>query len=169
MIIIIPVLLLAMLVVLAGLFMLAKAKKEQLGRTYVIASTVATGFGVLVFVFGITAGILMCCHKACGGKMKCGNQISCPMMKGGGMGHCQQMMGGHGGCEMMNSHGNCKMDQGNCGHGGSSCKMGGMSGKCEMMQMKCEGGDVVKEVIIKKLGEGESGAEVKVEVDKKSK
>lgn len=159
--IIIPILLLSMIVMLAGLFMLAKAKKEQLGRTYVIASTVAAGFGVLVFVFGITAGILMCCHKACGGKMNCGSEMSCPMMKGGGMGHCNKMMGGNGGCEM---------GGGKCG-GGSSCEMKGMNGKCEM-QMEIDGEDVsgaVKDIIIKKIGEGESGAEVKVEVEKKTK
>lgn len=167
MIIIIPVLLLAMLVVLAGLFLLAKAKKEQLGRMYVIASTVATTFGILVFVFGITAGILMCCHKACGhGKMKCRSEMSCPMMGGGGMGHCSEMMGGHGGCSKMNN------SQSECGMGGG-CESGNgsfhMKMKGKHCDMKCEGGDVVKEVIIKKLGDGENGAEIKVEVDKKPK
>ena len=155
--IIIPILLLAMIVVLAGLFMLAKAKKEQLGRTYVIASSVAAGFGVLVFVFGITAGILMCCHKACGGKMNCGSEKACPMMKCGDMDHCDKMMGENGGCEKMG---------GKCGQGGS-CEMKAMSGKCEMMEMEDE--DEVKDIIIKKIGDGENGAEVKVEIEKNPK
>lgn len=158
MIIIIPVLLLALLVVLAGLFLLAKAKKEQLGRTYVIASTVATAFGVLVFVFGITAGILMCCHKACGhGKRNCRSEMSCPIM------------GGHGGCSKMNdSQSECGMNEG-CGGGHGSFHMKMKRKHCEMSNMNCEGGDGVKEVIIKKSGDGENGTEVKVEVDKKPK
>lgn len=177
--ILIPVLLLAILVVLAGLFMLAKAKKEQLGRTYVIASTVAAGFGVLVFIFGLTAGILMACfHHKCGGNMKCKSESSCPMMQGGGMGHCSKMMGAHGGCPMMNGGSDCKMmgAHGSCsmmsGHGqcemGGKCSMKTMGGKCEMMEMESDDA-VVKDIVVKKLGNGENGAEIKVEVEKKSK
>lgn len=158
--IIIPVLLLSMIVMLAGLFMLAKSKKEQLGKMYIIASSVATGFGILVFVFGITAGILMCCHKACGKSDNCESQNECPMMRGGGMGHCSEMGGGS----------DCKMMMKGCSSNESSCEMKEMGGKCDMMEMEDDDEDgEVKEIIIKKLGDGENGAEVKVEVEKKSK
>ncbi len=147
------------MVVMAGLFMLAKSKKEQLGRMYTIASSVAVAFGTLIFVFGITAGILMCCHKACGkGENNCKSEMQCPMMMhGGGMGNCSKM----------NMHGNCEMGGGSCSDMGNSKCGGGMSEECEKM---CEKeGNMVKEVIIKKLGEGENGAEVKVEVEKSTK
>lgn len=55
----ITILLLSLLLVLAALFMLAKAKKEQLGKLYTIASSVAAAFGIVIFVFGLTAGIMI--------------------------------------------------------------------------------------------------------------
>lgn len=68
-------LLLSLLVLLAGLFMLAYAKKEGLGRMTKIASYLAIVFATLVFVGGI-----ICCAMMCGGchSKKCDKEgMSC--------------------------------------------------------------------------------------------
>lgn len=143
----IVVLLLAALVVLASMYMIAKTKKDQLGKGFLIVSYVMAGFGVLVFVFGITAGILCCAHKGgCGKKERCEREMSCSRMeKCGGMNHCE-MGGGEMRCMKMKS----------CGKG--SCEKGGM---------KCGGGDeeivIEKEIIIEKEGDEKPKIEVKVE------
>jgi len=62
---------------------------------------------------------------------------------------------------MMGGKSHCKMGGNSCGKGESSCKM---KSDCQMSDMKCGSGDGVKEVIIKKLGDGEN--EIKVEVEK---
>ncbi len=160
------VLLLAILVVLAALFMLAKSKKEQLGRLYVIVSSVAAAFGILVFVFGITAGCLVCMKRCAGKGESCNKDQNCPMMRHGGMHR------GRGECNM-EMMGNCQGNGGSCSMMGGeqgSCSMKGM-GSCSMNEMKCNKCDkIVKEITMeidsKDLKET---PEVKVEVDKKSK
>ncbi|HYG51656.1 MAG TPA: hypothetical protein VD905_12175 [Flavobacteriales bacterium] len=158
--IVIPVLLLALLVLLAGLFMLAKARKENLGRAYIWASYVAAGFGVLVFVFGITAGILMAIfHSKHGGHMPCGKRMHCPMIQGCGSmqmhgGKCEGACGGN--CSeagMPNCAGNCS--EGMCGHG--HMKMKGDCCPGTNHESCCADGKKIKEVIIKHEGDEKPG------------
>ena len=81
----------AMLVITAGLFMLAYTRKEGLGKFSKIASYLTVFFGSAVFVGGIIGSILIgCCHDS-----KCGDKWGeCRMER--------QMEYHHGG---MNHHG----------------------------------------------------------------
>jgi len=69
---------LALIVLLAGLFLLAYAKKENLGIITKIASFVAITFGTIVFVGGLIIST-MCgsCHKSncSGNKMECRSEM----------------------------------------------------------------------------------------------
>jgi hypothetical protein len=93
----------ALVVLMAGLFFLAYAKKEGLGKFSKIAAYVAIVFGTFVFLGGITAATLGgCCHKAMCNKSK----TECPMMS-----KCDK--GGDAACSMK-SH---------CDKGGDACPM----------------------------------------------
>jgi uncharacterized membrane protein (DUF485 family) len=123
---------LALLVLLAGLFLLAYAKKEGLGWLTKISSFVAITFGIVVFVGGIVCGIICGgCHKsACGDKGgKCsmemskdcsGSSCSTKMHHGGMKGDCSKSSC----CSAeMNHHG---MKEGKCcDMGDKECKMEG--------------------------------------------
>ena len=83
--IIIIALSLALIVLLGGLFLLAYAKKESLGKMTKIASYVAILFGTVVFVGGIICAT-MCstCHKG-----KCTkDKMECS--RGGMKGECSK-------------------------------------------------------------------------------
>ena len=90
----------ALLVLLGGLFLLAYAKKEGLGKMTKLGAYVAIVFGTVVFVCGLVCAT-MCgsCHKggcdkagACPVKMEhhmkmmdchkpCGGDMACPMQQ----------------------------------------------------------------------------------------
>ena len=103
--IIIVALSLALIVLMGGLFLLAYAKKESLGKMTKIASYVAILFGTVVFVGGII-GACMCstCHKG-----KC-NKDKMECSRGGMKGEC--------------SKGSCEKDE-------MECHKGMMKGHCE--------------------------------------
>jgi hypothetical protein len=63
---------LALLVLLAGFFMLAYSKKEGLGILSKISSYIAILFGGIVFVGGMICATCGSCHKS-----KCGNKEMC--------------------------------------------------------------------------------------------
>ena len=113
----------ALIVLMAGLFLLAYAKKEGLGKLTKFAAYVAIVFGTVAFLGGITAATLKasCCGK---------NRTECPMMskcdKGGDAcpmqsGHCDK-----GGDASMMGHcdkgmENCPMNNGHCDKGMENC------------------------------------------------
>lgn len=124
---------LALLVLLAGLFVLAYAKKEGLGWMTKISSYIAITFGIVVFVGGIVCAT-MCgsCHKSSchGNSGKCSMEMkkdcsgsSCSeagMHHGGMKGDCSKKSGC---CSGMNHH---EMSEGACcKKEGKECHMDG--------------------------------------------
>lgn len=164
------ILLLALLVALAGLYMLSHSKKENLNKFYSISSLVAVIFASCVFIFGLACGIMcMACGKGhCGpdGDMK-HHRMMMHKMHGGCnphgmmMGGCDEMGGncmmhmGKGGCDKMM---NCKMHNEKCSMmGGGNCKMmDGDEGKC--------GGAMKKEITIQVEDKDGKKTETKTEV-----
>ncbi len=120
---------LSILVLLAGLFLLAYAKKEGLGKMTKFASYVAIVFGTVVFVGGLI------CSLSCGG---CGG------------GHCEkkvmihkEMRGGHCDSEEMEMECHGSMGGGHCEKREMECHKGMEGGHCEKGEMKdcCKEGD----------------------------
>ncbi|MFI5202954.1 MAG: hypothetical protein ACHQF2_00540 [Flavobacteriales bacterium] len=163
------ILLLSLLVVMAGLYMLAHSKKENLNKFYSISALVAVIFSSSVFIFGIAGGIMcMACGKCKdnnGGKMKRHMMMmqrmhgggSCYMMNGNG-GMCE--MGG-GSCEMGGNGGSCYRDM-KCGGGMEECHR--MQGCREKKECKMDGDKETKEVIIKIDGKDGKKTETKTEI-----
>lgn len=142
---------LAMLVLLAGLFLLAYAKKEGLGKMTKIASYVAILFGTFIFVGGLLCAA-MCKGKCCGNKCE-KEKMECH--EGNGGGHCESRdMECHEG--MVESH----------------CEKGDMKDCCKEGKMECKNSD--KDCCKEDKGEckdaekdcckGETKVEKKVEV-----
>jgi hypothetical protein len=147
---------LSLLVLLGGLFLLAYAKKEGLGKMTKIASYVAVIFGTICFVGGLI-GSLMCgsCHKGKCDKdgMKCTKEvrIECHegMSKGG---HCDKnatekcckegMDGNAAHCEKNATEKCCKEGKEECSE--SKCEKGMEAEHC-----KKDGKDCCKEAIQK--------------------
>jgi hypothetical protein len=166
---VITVLSLAVLVGMAGLFLLAKSRKENLGRLHVLASWFAITFGMASFIFIFTAGAIKfmqeCRH---GNDMADGHHMNCCEGHGhdadcGGM-HERSCSKNSGSCEHMRGHGcgeNYSHESCSKGHGGMK-----MDGNC------CQGNDEeieVKEVIIKDESGKKNIPEIKVEVEGKTK
>ncbi|MFZ5552817.1 MAG: hypothetical protein ACOZCO_06860 [Bacteroidota bacterium] len=139
---IVIIMMLACIVLATGMFLLAKAKKDNLGKFY---SSVAYGiisFAFLILLLAPIAGCMHCCMKKCKDGGKCGDKKECKMkcedekecsMKGGSCsmeGSCPMMGGGascHGGGDMKSCHGGAgmmceKKAGGACcdGHGGAT-------------------------------------------------
>jgi hypothetical protein len=126
------IILLAFLVMMAGLVFLNYVRKEQLSRSYLIAGWSSVIFAILLIV-GLTIGGIVkmaCCHKY--GKGSCGPKTECPMDKGS----CSAYSGATG-CES-------KMKSGCCEGGMRSGEM-----KCgDMHGSPMEMHKIHKEVII---------------------
>lgn len=120
---------LSILVILAGMYLLSKSKKESLGNFYLFSSYSAIILGALLFAGTVIGGV---CMRHCqGGKQgscysqgydaKCGNGAMgghcMSMCKSGGAGQCASMGGGmcHGG-------------------GAMACSQTGKMGKCGGMK-----------------------------------
>lgn len=139
---------LALLVLLAGLFLLAYAKKEGLGWMTKISSYVAITFGIVVFVGGIVCGI-MCggCHKsACGDKggkctMEMKKDCSGSSCSGGGMHHGDMH---HGGMK-----GDCSKKSACCG-GEMKCEGMSKGDCCEKEGKQCHMDGAEKEIKVEK-------------------
>jgi len=126
---------LSVLVILAGLSMLAKSKKESLGKLYVISSYAAIFIGLILFIGGNIGGMKRLLHANCGTTV-CGSSFghsgpsSCASFsahKGGGCGHASVGHGsyGYGGKQSCTSGGHAGCDHGSCNHGakkGKICK-----------------------------------------------
>ena len=127
---------LSLLVLLGGLFLLAYAKKEGLGKMTKLASYVAVTFGTICFVGGLI-GSLMCgsCHKGKCDKdgMKCTKEVRIEY-------HDGMSKGGH--CEKNASENCCKAGKGECSE--SKCEKGMEAEHC-----KKDGKDCCKEAIQK--------------------
>lgn len=135
----------AMAVGLGGLFLLAKAQKENLGKLYSTAAYVVITICSLVIVFAIAAAILHCCHGGgCkdGGK-GCGKNKTENSCHKGGDGGCPMMKGGCSSDESCGSSSSCSKGEGGscskgsmkCGKGGS-CSKSGSGSHCKMMTKK---------------------------------
>ena len=110
---------LSLLVLLAGLFLLAYAKKEGLGKLTKISSYVAILFGGVVFVGGLTCALFFgTCPKGKGCK---GGKCPIPPHERMEMRHHKGMMmkGGHhgmmkGDCHKMEDKDCCSKDKKSC-------------------------------------------------------
>lgn len=140
----------ALLVLIAGLFLLAYAKKENLGKISKLVAFVAIAFGTIVFIGGLVC-LLMCgscnqgkCHKnesSCQREMSkdCGNRCSSAAMKCHGDMKCEGNM--NAACE--------GKDAAHC-----ASKMENCNGHCDKSKMECTANDKDcckdKKVIIEK-------------------
>lgn len=130
---VVALVLLASIVLIAGMFLLAKSKKDNLGKMFSVVAYGTISLSIAVIVFAIVGSCLMCCmhhkkgnkcesKKEC--KMKCDDDDDdCPM-KGG---KCSK-------------GGSCDMSGKSCDMSGGSCMSGGKSGECSMMGGKMMGG-----------------------------
>ena len=120
----------------SGMALLAKSKKEELGKSFRWMSYVIIVFGFLGFACALSHGICgMWCHHGHGSEMQChgmgGMQcMPCPPSACGGMGM-------QGDCHGMDMKG-CSEKMGS--HEGKCCGMGGGE-KCIRMEKEihCEG------------------------------
>lgn len=117
---VIVLVLLASIVLIAGMFLLAKSKKDNLGKMFNVVAYGTISLSIAVIVFAIVGSCMMCCmHHKKGGKceskkeckMKCDDEKECSMKDGGS---CSK----GGSCPMM---------------GGASCHEGGKGGQCSSM------------------------------------
>lgn len=105
----------ALIVLMAGLFLLAYANKEGLGRLTKFVSYVAIIFGTVAFLGGIIRVAMNGpCHKGMCDK----NNTECSMMS-----NCDK---GGDDCPMMKGHcdkgsENCPMNNGHCDKGNENC------------------------------------------------
>ena len=127
---------LALLVIVAGMKLMAQAQKESLGNLYKYVSWFVVVMGFLCLLC-VGMHCAMRCHRNHCERM----ENRCEMHEHSGcneMMHCNHgMMGGcmmhNGGCNEMMEGGNCNMGNGNCNHMGGDCK--------EKMESNCEMGD----------------------------
>jgi hypothetical protein len=146
----------ALLVVVAGLHLLAKTKKEELGGLFTFSSYSVITFGILMVAYAFV-GCIISCHS--GGK-GCGKS-----------GYSQYHGSGYGGgaCASYGSKGSGCASYAHCG-GQKSCSKGkSCKSSCPKSGRSCKKGDKAgkkKEVrkIIKKEGEdGEEDVNVTIE------
>ncbi len=146
---------LSWLVLLGGLFLLAYAKKEGLGKMTKIASFIAITFGTLCFVCGLIASC-----GSCGGEgkcdkegRKCTKEVSVECHKGISNGtHCEKnasencckegLVGDAAHCDKNATENCCKEGKGECPE--SKCEKG-----IEAEHCKKDGKDCCKEAIQK--------------------
>lgn len=131
------VLLFALAVALGGLFLLAYAKKENLGKIYSITALVAVIFAATVFVFGSAGAALSFAKGKKGGKKKNKMEKMMRMHQMHGMGGNNMMWMGHGGGSECGMGGGCPMMKGHCDMSGGKCEMKGEM-KCMHGDMKCD-------------------------------
>lgn len=144
---------LAALIILAGLYLLAKSKKDSLGSFYLFSSYSAIALGTLLFVGSIVGGVMSCCHhskakSSCHAMMKSDNcgENSCSMMQskcsahhGGQMG-MMKMKRHHQGMHNMKCSGECKK-----GHGSENCACPHCPHKKESVEKEVEVEEIVEE------------------------
>ena len=120
----IPIIALALsiIVMLGGLLLLARSKKDSLGNLYIFSSYAAIGLGALMFAGTVIGGACMVRHHHMEGNSSCYSQSHGG--HGGMAGDCQHDSHCSGQC-MSGHHG--KMMGGGCMHGEQgSCMHGGM-------------------------------------------
>jgi len=146
---------LALLVIVAGMKLLAQTQRESLGNLYKYVSWFVVVMGFLCLIC-VGMHCAMRCHMRHMHRMDnrcemyghegCGEMMHCNRgMTGGCMMH-------QGGCDEMMNNGNCNMGGGSCNHMsgnctedmGSNCNMGD-GGSCPMMKegKHCEEKDTV--------------------------
>lgn len=151
---------LALLVIVAGLLLLAKTKKDELGGLFTFSSYAVITCGILLAAHAFV-GCMVNCHSN-SGKGGCGKSS---------YSHCSKSGGGHGSCA---SYGKSCSKSGDAGykHGkdegcskSSSCSKGSKS--CSSKgKHGCKSSGKKKEIrkIIKKSGDGEKDIDVTIEV-----
>ena len=149
---------LSVLVILAGLSMLAKSKKESLGKLYIFSSYAAIFIGLGLFIGGNIGGMKRLVHANCGSSCYSsgghGGASSCASYStnkgGGGCGHASFGHGsyghgsscGYGGKQSCSSGGHAGYGQGSCGHAG--CSHGGEKHKVIKKIYRHDGGENIK-------------------------
>ena len=119
---------LALLVIVAGLLLLAKTKKDELGGLFTFSSYAIITCGILLTAFAFVGSIVKC-HSYKGGG--CGGSSYSQCNGGGGGGSCATYGGAHhkkG--KSYNRHGKRSCSKGSCCGGGyskSSCSKGSYS------------------------------------------
>ncbi|HTA83979.1 MAG TPA: hypothetical protein VK783_13635 [Bacteroidia bacterium] len=157
---------LGLLVIVAGMKLLAQTQKDNLSNLFKYVSWFVIVMGFLSLIGTGLHCAMNCCHRHEHRMMmrECRMMDNdCDEMQGcGNMMHCQHGMGmmrGDGGCMMHSGNcgmgGSCNMGNDNCNMGGGCCKEGmgsecheGMSSSCPMMG----GGhcDMKDSVVVKK-------------------
>lgn len=156
---------LTLIAIVAGMLLLAKTQKDNLGTIYKVISYFVIITAFFSFLAGIGCGLVSMVHcvKGAGGCSPIGKS---QMMQGGCMG------GGGGSCMMMNPGGmhgmsgmGCEMKGMRCEKKGMCCEMKGMNKsckkKCKMMGMgeDEEMEDINVEILHKKVEKEEKVAE----------
>lgn len=155
---VIVLVLLASIVLIAGMFLLAKSKKDNLGKMYNGVAYGTISFSLLVIVFAIVGCCCMCCMKNCKKGDKCESKKECKM-------DCEDKKG----CSMNAGGGSCSKGE-SCPMMGGSCKEGGKGGECSSMGGKAccaghSGATATHEIIIeKKIDDAPKDAKKTVEI-----
>lgn len=154
----------ALLVVVAGLHLLAKTKKEELGGLFTFSSYAVITFGILMVAYAFV-GCIMSCHAGGNGCGKSG--YSQYHGSGHGGGACASY--GNSGCKSKcSSYSNCHGKKGcskaacsksSCSKGSHSCKKDGKC--CGRSSGKRK---EVKKVIKTEGEEGEEDVDVTIEI-----
>ena len=161
---------LSVLVILAGLSMLAKSKKESLGKLYTFSSYAAIFIGLGLFIGGNIGGMKRLLHANCG---------SCSSSYGPkGHGSCASFAGHQGSsCRSHASSGHGSYGHGSvCGHGGqssynhggkSSCSSAGHSGNGHgsCAQSSCDHGGKKHKTCKKHSHSGVNGENIEIKVE----
>ena len=140
---------LSLLVILGGLYLLSKSKKDTLGNLYIFSSYSTIVLGGLFFVGSVIGGVcMMRCHPGHGGQgihaghyggkcaSQCGPASSCHYQGHMAKGHCGQKA----------MHGQCGAMAGNaCMHGNEKCS------KAHCNKTKCERGMKKRKMIEKEV------------------
>ncbi len=109
-----------LIAIVAGMLLLAKTQKDNLGTIYKVISYFVIISGFLALICGACCGVCRLAHCGQGG---CSSMEKCSMMGEQGMeGGCCKMMGGGGRCSKM----------------GMGCGMMGMKKHCKKMCTKGE-------------------------------
>lgn len=159
---------LSILTILAGLFMLAKSRKESLGKMFTFSSYAAIIGGVCLLIGGFVGGSVLLIKKGCTTNSGCymkacnpGSNCSASMSGCRMQSMCSSMMMCGHGCQKSCGHGSCSaMAMKGCGHGMKTdhCKKKG-----HHMMKKMHKGDDEQEVEIEKSDDDDSSEEGQTE------
>ncbi len=154
----------ALLVVVAGLHLLAKTKKEELGRLFTFSSYAVITFGILMVAYAFV-GCIISCHAGGNGCGKSGYSQYHGSGHGGGAcasygsRGCKSKCSSYSQCHGKTGCSKAAWDKSSCSKGSHSCKKGGKC--CAKSSGKRK---EVKKVIKTEGEEGEEDVDVTIEI-----